>query len=437
MATSTRAKADLAAGFGPDPLLVAALSKPAAERSEAEARSLREFYRPRDPQLTAANAEVKKIESEISKAKGPQVKVMVMADLPPDQKRPTYLLNRGLYDQPDESEELSPAVPASLIIDDQGPPKDRLEFARWLASGRNPLGARVFVNRVWQQHFGVGLVKTAEDFGSQGEWPSHPGLLDWLAVDFMENGWDIKRLHRQIMTSHAYTQTSRITPPLHARDPENRLLARGPRFRLDSHAIRDQALAIGGLLNRDLGGAPVKPYQPPGLWSSVANNPNKIYRNDTGGKLYRRTLYTFWKRAINPPRQIIFDAQGRDACNVRQKVTNTPLQALALMNDPTFVEAARMLAERMISEGGTSANERLAWAHRVCTARDADASTLAVLRENLAHFQKHYAAHPEAAESYLKVGESPRDESIPAPELAAYAATAHLLLNLDTTITRE
>jgi len=437
VATSIQTKADLAAGFGPDPVLVAALSKPAAERDKAEAKSLREFYAARDPQLIAADAAVSKIEAAISKAKGPQVKVMVMGDLPADKQRPTYLLQRGLYDQPDESEKLSPAVPASLITDADKPPSTRLQLARWLASERNPLGARVFVNRIWQQHFGTGLVKTAEDFGAQGEWPSHPGLLDWLAVDFMENGWNVKRLHRQILTSRAYTQSSRVTPALHARDPENRLLARGPRFRLDSHAIRDQALAIAGLLNSELGGAPVKPYQPPGLWSSVANSASKVYSADKGDKLYRRTLYTFWKRAINPPRQIIFDAQSRDACNVRQKVTNTPLQALALMNDPTFVEAARKLAERMITEGGTSPDHRLAWAHRTATARSADAATLSVLRENLAHFQTHYTAHPDAAAAYLAVGESDTDASIPPAELAAYAATAHLLLNLDTTITRE
>ncbi len=437
VATSIQAEADLAAGFGPDPLLVGALSKPATERSEAEAKSLREFYSVRDPQLIAANAAVTKIESAISKAKGPQVQVMVMGDLPADQKRPTYLLRRGLYDQPDESEKLYPAVPASLATDAKATPSTRLEFAQWLASERNPLGARVFVNRVWQQHFGTGLVKTAEDFGAQGEWPSHPELLDWLAVDFIENGWDIKRLHRQILTSRAFTQSSRVTPALYARDPENRLLARGPRFRLDSHAIRDQALAIAGLLNDDLGGAPVKPYQPPGLWTSVASNPSQIYKNDSGPQLYRRTLYTFWKRAINPPRQIIFDAQSRDACNVRQKVTNTPLQALALMNDPTFVEAARKLAERMISEGGTTPEPRLAWAHRTATGRAADQATLTVLRENLDHFQAHYTSQPEAAAAYLGVGESSVDATIPPAELAAYAATAHLLLNLDSTITRE
>ena len=437
VATSTQPKADLTAGFGPDPLLVAALSQPAAQRKPAEAKSLSDFYSARDPQLIAANAAVKKIESAISKAKGPQVNVMVMGDLPVEEKRPTYLLQRGLYDHPDESEKLSAAVPVSLITDNEKAPTSRLEFARWLASERNPLGARVFVNRIWQQHFGVGLVKTAEDFGAQGEWPSHPELLDWLAVDFIENGWDIKRLHRQVLTSRAYTQSSRVTPELYARDPENRLLARGPRMRLDSHAIRDQALAIAGLLNEDLGGAPVKPYQPPGLWSSVANTASKVYTADKGEKLYRRTLYTFWKRAINPPRQIIFDAQSRDACNVRQKVTNTPLQALALMNDPTFVEAARKLGERMIAEGGTQPGQRLAWAHRTATGRAADKATLSVLHENLEYFKSHYAAHPEAAAAYLAVGESSTDATIPPTELAAYAATAHLLLNLDSTITRE
>ena len=437
VATGNRADADLAAGFGPDPLLVAALSKPPGERSQVEAKSLRDFYSVRDPQLIAANAAVAKVEAAIAKARGPQVNVMVMGDLPADKTRPTYLLQRGLYDQPDESEKLSPAVPASLITDARTTPTTRLEFARWLASERNPLGARVFVNRIWQQHFGTGLVKTAEDFGAQGEWPSHPELLDWLAIDFIENGWDIKRLHRQIVSSRAYTQSSRVTPALHARDPENRLLARGPRFRLDSHAIRDQALAIAGLLNADLGGAPVKPYQPPGLWSSVANSASIVYAADKGDKLYRRTLYTFWKRAINPPRQIIFDAQSRDACNVRQKVTNTPLQALALMNDPTFVEAARKLGERMISEGGTTPEQRLAWAHRTATARTADKTTLSVLGGNFEHFKSHYTTHPEAAAAYLAVGESSVDATIPSAELAAYAAAAHLLLNLDSTITRE
>ena len=297
---------------------------------------------------------------------------------------------------------------------------------------RNPLTWRSIVNRVWQDHFGIGLVKTVEDFGAQGENPSHPELLDWLAVEFMESGWDMKGLHRLIVTSATFRQGSMVDQTLLSRDPDNRLLARGPRYRLDGFTIRDMALAAAGLLDKRVGGPPVKPYQPIGLWNAVSSGAGTRYQPAKGEDLYRKRLYTYWKRAVNPPRQIIFDAGGREACNVHVRRTNTPLQALVLMNDETFIEAARNIAQNTLEK-----SKNLGQMYRQITAKKAKPETLAVLKENLAFFQKHFASDKSEAAEFLKTGSSPRDEKLSIPEHAAWTAVAHLILNLDETITLE
>jgi hypothetical protein len=266
---------------------------------------------------------------------------MVMRDQPGIRK--SYLLKRGAYDAPEE--EVQPGTLAALPPMPADVPPNRLALARWLVSRDNPLTARVTVNRMWQTLFGTGLVKTVEDFGSQGEWPLHQELLDWLAVEFMDSGWDVKRLLKTVVTSETYKQTGRVTAELAQRDPENRLLARGPRTRLAPEMIRDQALAASGLLVEKFGGPSVKPPQPPGLWQELAGGSG--YKADEGEGRYRRSVYTYWRRTIQPPSMITFDSPTRETCVVRETRTNTPLQALNLMNDEAYVEAARKLAARM------------------------------------------------------------------------------------------
>jgi hypothetical protein len=365
--------------------------------------------------------------------------VMVMQEL--DKPKDAHVLMGGAYDRPGEA--VSPGTPDVLPPLPDEFPRDRLGFARWLVSGSNPLTARVVVNRFWQMYFGTGLVKTADDFGSQGEPPSHPDLLDWLAGEFVRSGWDVRAMQRLIVTSATYRQSSQAGPDALARDPENRLLSRGPRFRLHAEFIRDQALAQSGLLSRKLGGPSVKPYQPKGLWREGAWDPTgnkwsaQIYDQDHGEKLYRRSTYTFWKRTLPPPAMIVFDAAERQRCCVTRTRTNTPLQALVLMNDPQFVEASRMLAERMMLEGGVAPEERIGFAFRLMTSRRPSAAELIPL---LTLFEKQHARfleRPQAAEAFLSVGESPRNVSLDPGELAAYATVGSVLLNLDETITRN
>jgi hypothetical protein len=357
--------------------------------------------------------------------------VMVMKEM--ETPRETFLLKRGAYDAP--GDKVSPGVPEALPPLPEGYPNNRLGFARWLVDPSNPLTARVAANRLWQLLFGAGLVKTVEDFGSQGEWPSHPDLLDWLAVEFMDSGWDVKALLKTMVTSATYRQTSKASPELIQRDPENRLLARGPRFRLAPEMVRDQALAISGLLVEKIGGPSVKPYQPPGLWKELAGG--RDYQPDTGEKLYRRSLYTFWKRAVPPPSMMTFDAAGREACVVRENRTNTPLQALALMNEVTYVEAARMLAARMMREGDAAPETRIDFAFRLATSRRPKAAEREILVDSFHYHLDSYKSRPEAAVKLLSEGESPRPEDLDAGELAAYTAVASLILNLDETVTKE
>ncbi|MCA9161123.1 MAG: DUF1553 domain-containing protein, partial [Planctomycetales bacterium] len=296
----------------------------------------------------------------------------------------------------------------------------------------------------WQQYFGTGLVKTAGDFGAQGEWPSHPELLDWLAMEFVRSGWDIKQLHRLIVTSATYRQSSQATEEAHQRDPRNRLLSRGPRFRLRPQEIRDQALFVSGLLVEHVGGPSVKPYQPAGLWEDVSNllllqgwfNTNKFVQ-DHHDQLYRRSLYTFWKRAVPPPNMTVFDADSREVCSVRNQISNTPLQALNLLNDVTYVEAARHLAHRMLTESGATADDRLRFGMELVTSRLPTADELNILHRSLDQQWELYRQNPMQAAELLSHGESKNPGDHDPVEQAAYTQIALLLLNLDETITKQ
>ena len=405
---------------------------PASKRSPAEALKLRTAFLERGAPEELRKARFAAEEAERQRAAFtasiPTVMVMREASEP----RQAYVLKRGAYDA--HGEPVAPGVPSALPPLPEGVEPDRLALARWLVDPKNPLPARVTVNRFWQMFFGRGIVKTVEDFGSQGEWPTHPDLLDWLAVEFVDSGWDVQRLLKTIVMSNTYRQSSRTSPKLLERDPENTLLARGPRLRLPAQAIRDQALAASGLLNSELGGPPVKPYQPPGLWEEVSSS---SYAPDEGEDLYRRGLYTYWKRTIAPPAMTAFDASDREVCTVRQTRTNTPLQALNLMNDVTYLEAARKLAERMMHEAGPTPQARIERGFRLATARkpeEGEVRALAALYEQLL---EDYRGDSLEAERYLAQGESPRDETLNVAELASYSGVASLILNLDETITKE
>jgi len=357
--------------------------------------------------------------------------VMIMHER--KQLRPTYLLRRGVYNQPDKSEQLSPAVPASLNTVAGPMPRNRLELARWLTDAKNPLLARVTINRYWQQFFGAGLVRTSENFGVQGEPPSHPKLLDWLSTEFIRLKWDVKAVHKLIVTSATYRQSSRTTKQLTAKDPTNRLLARGPRVRMSAHVIRDQALFASGLLIEKIGGVSVKPYMPPAIWKSISNN---RYKQDTGDSLYRRSLYTYWRRTIPPPTMMTFNAAEREVCIVRKDRTITPLQALTLMNNITFVESARFMAERMLKHSGDRPAQ-IAFGFRLTTARNPNAAQLALLQSTFDEIHEQYKANPQAADKLLAVGQKPRDGGLDSAEHAAMTMIASTLLNMDATINKD
>ncbi len=409
-------------------------AKPAARRTEIENRVLRWQFL-----ATAAPAPIRQAwqEWQTLREQADQLErtfptVMVMAERP--QPRDTFFLMRGQYHTP--GEKVTPGVPEIFPPLPPGAPNNRLGFARWLVAPDNPLLARVAVNRYWQMLFGVGLVKTAEDFGSQGEWPSHPDLLDWLATEYMRTGWDTKALLKTMVTSATYRQASQAAPELVQRDPENRLLARGPRFRLPAEMVRDQALRAAGILTPRLGGPSVKPYQPDGLWKDLIMQ-DMEYVQSTGSDLYRRSLYTFWKRTVAPPMLVNFDAANREACVVRENRTNTPLQALNLMNDVTFVEAARLIAQRMLREAGPAPADRLRYGFRLVLSRSPSAAELEALGGSLAFHRDHFAGRPEEARRYVRQGDSRPDPALPLPDLAAYTAVASLVLNLDEAVTKE
>eukprot|EP00913_Durusdinium_trenchii_P023301 g21879.t1 len=353
--------------------------------------------------------------------------VMVMQER--KTRRPTFVLKRGEYDN--RGEQVEPGVPASLSPWPKGAPENRLGFARWIVARENPLTARVAVNRFWQMFFGVGLVKTAEDFGSQGERPSHPALLDWLAVEFQENGWNVKALLKTIVMSATYRQSSAFKQrrAVSVRDPENRLLARGPRFRMSAEMIRDQALAVSGLLTKTIGGPSVKPYQPEGLWKEIATVGD--YDQSHGPDLYRRSLYTYGKRTVAAPTMMTFDGSAREFCSVRRARTNTPLQALTLLNDVTFVEAARVFAERIMTQGGDTAEQRITFAFRAATSRKPSPRELKILTAGLHRHQQSYQRERAAAIKLITTGEAPRNKKLDPADHAAYTTIASVILNLD------
>jgi len=355
------------------------------------------------------------------------VTLMVMQELP--RPRPAFLLNRGAS--------VDRGVPAVLPAMQESLTNNRLGLARWLVRPENPLTALVTVNRFWQMLFSNGLVKTSEDFGAQGERPSHPELLDWLAVEFQQNGWNMKALLKTIVMSNTYRQSSRINSELLQRDPDNRLLARGPRVRLPAEMIRDQALLASGLLVEELGGPSVRPYQPEGLYKDLLFSNMTKYAQDKSKGLWRRSLYTFWKRTVNPPAMNVFDASSREYCMVRETRTNTPLQALNLMNDTTYVEAARIMAQRMLNEGGTKPEDRIALGLRLAAGRAPDEKEAQVLLGNLQSQLEYFQGHPQEAAQLLGVGVKPSETRQKTEELAAYAVIASLILNLDEVITKQ
>jgi len=349
--------------------------------------------------------------------------------------RATHVLHRGQYNEPGEI--VSAGVPTIFPAMKENQ-SNRLGFAQWLMDPDHPLTARVAVNRYWQQLFGIGLVKTAEDFGIQGELPSHPKLLDWLALEFIRSGWDTKHMYSLLLNSATYRQTSHAGAAAYRNDPENRFLTRGPRMRLDAEEIRDSCLASSGLLVKKLGGRSVYPYQPKGLWMELNNRPgySKEYQQGKGNDLYRRSIYTFWKRTVPSPMLKTFDAPEREFCTTRRSRTNTPMQALALLNGPQFVEAARHLAERMLSEGGRTLNERITYGFRLVTARVPVQSELALLRSSYTENLQLFGADKSAAHKLLQVGDSPYNTSLNISKLAAMTSVARLLFNLNETITK-
>ena len=362
--------------------------------------------------------------------------VMVMSEM--EKPRETFVLGRGDYRN--KTDKISPGVPAVLSALPQDAPRNRLGLAKWLVAPSNPLVARVAVNRYWQMYFGLGIVKTSENFGVQGEPPVHPELLDWLATEFIRTGWDVKAMQRLIVTSATYRQQSTVTPALLERDPENRLLARGPRLRLPAETVRDNALAVSGLLNSGIGGPSVFPYQPKGLWDELAFGDGfsaQSFTPSTNKDLYRRSMYTFWKRTVPPPQLATFDAPDREKCTARRALTNTPLQALVLMNDPTYIEASRWLAQRAMTEGGRDAASRISFAFRRATARLPSPKEARVLRSLFQQQLAHYRGDKKAALDLLGVGESKWNTKLDARELAALTIVASAILNLDETITKE
>lgn len=414
--------------------VAADLKAPVGQRKKEATARLREYFL--DTQLTGIG-KVRRLawhdlDGQISDLHSKLPRVMVMSDKQP---RETHILSRGNYTTP--LEKVGPGTPAALPMAPGVIAKDRLGLAKWLVSSTNPLTARVQVNRYWQLFFGGGLVRTPENFGVQGEAPTHPELLDWLAVDFRESGWDVKRLQRMIVTSATYRQSSKISREMGRRDPDNRLLARGSRFRLPSALLRDVALQASGLLYRGIGGKPVYPYQPKGIWDglNITDERDFSYPQSTGLNLYRRSLYTFWRRTVSPGD--MFDASSRQVCTVRLSRTSTPLHALTTLNDVTWVEAGRALAQRVMTGGSTDPDPRLSEAFRRVCARRPNAAELKILRRSLDRALESFRENPDSAKRYLAQGESPIDPHLNPVELAAFATACLAILNLDEALTRE
>ncbi len=416
--------------LGSSARLAAILNKPAAKRSKAETGQLLDYWlRIEDKNYQQLTAQLAGAEQEQAVVRGRGTVAHVMQEKAGPPK--AYVLYRGEYDK--RREEVTAATPSFLPPMPADYPHNRLGLARWLLRPEHPLTARVAVNRFWQELFGVGLVKTAEDFGVNGEVPADQELLDWLAVDFRESGWNIKRMFRMMVLSATYRQSAAATPEKIERDPDDRLISRGPRFRMDAEMVRDYALAASGLLTDKIGGPSVKPYQPDGVWEAVAmpESNTRFYKMDSGDKLYRRSLYTFWKRAAPPASMEIFNAPTRESCTVRRERTNTPLQALVTLNDPQFVEAARHLAESALEKGGGTSASRLDFAARRLLARPLRPQEQQIVLASLDTLLKYYKAHAGGAKKLLTVGKSPVDPKLDPATLAAWTMLTSELMNLD------
>lgn len=408
-------------------VIESALRKGFAGRVDPNNDDLIKHYAKSEPEYVKKLAELRKLKAARDAAANVIPRVMVMQDMP--KPRDTFILTRGTYDK--HESKVSAGIPA--VFGGTGGP-NRLQLANWIVAPENPLTARVTVNRFWQMFFGTGLVKTTEDFGIQGERPSHPELLDWLAAEFVSSKWDVKKLVKLIVTSRTYRQASKIAPEMRERDPDNRLLARGPRYRLPSWMIRDQALAASGLMTPTFGGPSVKVYQPAGVWEEATFG-FKRYQPDTGEALYRRSLYVFWRRIVGPT--IFFDSANRQTCTVKTVVTNTPLHALGTLNDVTYVEAARVLAEKAMKDGGRTESMRLAFVFLRVLGRDPSEAEAAILYSALAKQRKLFAADEAAAKKLLSVGDSKRDEKLNPIEHAAFTAVCSMILNLDEALTKQ
>lgn len=406
-----------------------------------------ESFSPRRRELAER---VHEAESEVSTLRAMVAVTMVMKESA--EPRPTFVLTRGQYDMADASRPVSRGVPRVLgriqpvaggVGGEEPRALNRLDFAKWLVSAEDPLVARVTVNRLWAQVFGQGIVRTTEDLGLQGDWPSHPELLDWLAVRFREDGWDVRAMMRLLVTSATYRQASRVNSEAVGIDPGNRLLAYFPRQRLTGEQIRDQALYVSGLLVERLGGPSVKPYQPAGLWEEVAmpQSNTRVFERGMGEDLWRRSLYTYWKRASPPPNMLAFDAPTRESCVVRRGTTSTPLQALALWNDEQMVEAGRVLAGRVLMDRRMDPTvvdeERLALLVRMCTGDVPGRAMVEELKGALGYFRERYAARPEDARTLLEVGEAMVPGELDPGELAAWSMVAGAVLSSDAAVTRD
>lgn len=406
-----------------------ALSDPAMLRSSYHTNLLRNAFVKRNPAYAELLQELRDSKNAKSRAGFQNLQVMVMDQV--NTPRQSYILQTGIYDK--QLEPVDMGVPAVLpaLLEDRT--HNRLELAQWLVTPEHPLMARVTVNRFWQSIFGSGLVKTTEDFGVQGEKPSHPELLDWMAVDFVENGWDVKRLLKQMVMSATYRQVSKLSEDLLEVDPDNRLLARGARYRIPSWMIRDQALYISGLLNDSIGGPAVKPYQPPGIWEEATFGKTK-YVQDHGSALYRRSLYAFWRRIVGPT--FLFDNSARQVCSVRGSTTNSPMHALATFNDVAYAEAARVMAARIMQAESNDA-DRIRFAFRLATSRMPEGKELELLQHRLEKLKATYLEFPKEAQKLLGAGEYLQAESLDPVEQAAFAALCLAILNLDETITKQ
>lgn len=420
------------------PSVLAASVKALSSPDSGHRKILRDYFTSHfaDSTVVTANEALAKIRAEKAAYLKAIPTVMVMEEM--EKPRPTYLLKRGQYDAPDKSQALDPGVPEFLPRLPSGAPKNRLGLARWLVDPANPLVARVEVNRLWQRLFGAGLVTTPDNFGSQGEPPVYPELLDWLATELIRLDWDLKALEKEIVMSATYRQSSAITADLGGRDPENRLLARGPRHRLSAEEVRDNALAVGGLLSLRIGGPSVKPYQPAGLWEELAGGAGQgPYQQDSGENLHRRSLYTYRKRTVPHPTTSTFDAPTWETCTAKRSLTNTPLQALALLDDETYVEAARGLAQRMMCEGGNDIDGRLRYGFRLATGRQPRDKEIERLTSAYQRYHESFRQDSASARSLLSVGEFRANAQLDTAELAAFATIGSILLNLDETISNH